>query len=87
MLPLHRKIIQQPWIRVFSQAFNNLQQQLVNRRQAVTNGYGVSDPAEFFAVVSEYFFAAPQVLKERSPAVCELLVLFYRQSPIERLRV
>ena len=87
MPPLHAQMMRQQWTRAFSQAFNCLQQQLVQHRRPVINAYGATDPAEFFAVVSEYFFTAPQILKHLSPVVYEQLVLFYRQDPENRLAV
>ena len=41
-------------------------------------------PAEFFAVVSEYFFNAPHRLHKHYPKVYEQLALFYLQDPGSR---
>lgn len=43
--------------------------------------YGLTSPAEFFAVCSETFFEAPVTLKRALPDVYEQLGLFYRQDP------
>ncbi len=43
--------------------------------------YGAGSPTEFFAVMSETFFEAPGVLRERYPALYALLCRFYRQDP------
>ena len=43
--------------------------------------YGLTSPAEFFAVCSETFFEAPVMLKQALPDVYEQLGLFYRQDP------
>ena len=40
---------------------------------------------EFFAVTSEYFFSAPDVLHEAFPDVYAQLAAFYRQDPLVRL--
>ena len=47
--------------------------------------YAAEDPAEFFAVTSEYFFSAPDLLQAAYPAVYTQLAAFYRQDPATRL--
>ena len=47
--------------------------------------YAAENPAEFFAVISEYFFSAPDLLAEAYPAVYGQLKAFYRQDPLARL--
>ena len=37
------------------------------------NPYGATNEAEFFAVVSEYFFERPKLLKEKHPELYQLL--------------
>jgi len=37
------------------------------------NPYGATNEAEFFAVVSEYFFERPKLLKEKHPELYNLL--------------
>ena len=44
--------------------------------------YGAENPAEFFAVASEAFFALPQPLAAAYPQVLELLEKYYRQQAI-----
>jgi len=48
------------------------------------NPYAANSPAEFFAVISEYFFCAPGVLQTQLPDVYEQLQLYYRQNPLMR---
>jgi Mlc titration factor MtfA (ptsG expression regulator) len=47
---------------------------------AFINPYAATSPAEFFAVLSEYFFTAPDILKNCCPSVHEQLTMFYRQA-------
>ncbi|HHJ80965.1 MAG TPA: zinc-dependent peptidase, partial [Candidatus Tenderia electrophaga] len=82
MPPLHADMQRQRWTDSFSQAFDHLQQQLAHHRPGL-NAYAATAPAEFFAVVSEYFFTQPQVLCQQAPDVYEQLVLFYRQNPAQ----
>jgi Mlc titration factor MtfA (ptsG expression regulator) len=46
--------------------------------------YATENPAECFAVLSEYFFEAPDVLHADYPEVYDLLAQFYRQQPLVR---
>ena len=48
--------------------------------------YAAENPAEFFAVTSEYFFSAPDILATAYPQVYEQLRAFYRQDPLARLQ-
>ena len=45
------------------------------------NPYGATNEAEFFAVVAEYFFERPDLLKSKHPELYELLVKIFRQQP------
>ena len=44
--------------------------------------YGATDPAEFFAVISEVFFEQPQRMAAEHPALYRELALFYRLDPL-----
>lgn len=48
------------------------------------NPYGATNEAEFFAVVSEYFFERPGLLKQKNPQLYELLSEIFRQQPVEK---
>ena len=85
MPPLHSDMIRQQWTDVFSSAFEHLQRQLEHHHHPDINPYAATNPGEFFAVVSEYFFADPQQLYRHFPEVYRQLELFYRQSPLVRL--
>ena len=50
-------------------------------RPTLLDKYGATDPAEFFAVITEYFFEQPHQLKAEHPELYEELKLFYRQDP------
>jgi Mlc titration factor MtfA (ptsG expression regulator) len=47
--------------------------------------YASESPAEFFAVLSEYFFELPDLLMAEYPAVYGQMRRFYRQDPLARL--
>ncbi len=84
MPPLHSNMERMQWTAVFSHAFNHLQQHLARHQHAWVDAYAATDPAEFFAVVSECFFTDPHRLQSHYPAVYEQLVLFYKQNPATR---
>jgi len=81
MPPLHGNMVRDQWTDAFSNAYEHLQQQLMHGHYSDINAYAATDPAEFFAVMSEYFFTAPQIIFDHYPAVFEQLVLYYRQNP------
>jgi Mlc titration factor MtfA (ptsG expression regulator) len=59
--------------------------ELVGEQAATIDPYAASDPAECFAVLSEYFFTAPVLLAERFPAMYQHLRQFYQQDPLARI--
>ena len=48
------------------------------------DAYGATNPAEFFAVVTEAFFGWPRELRRTHPALYDQLKAFYRQDPASR---
>jgi len=84
MPALHAEMEWAQWTAAFSHAYDELNQQLDVYQSPSINPYAATDPAEFFAVASEYFFTAPDVLIDHYPDVYAQLVLFYRQAPIFR---
>ena len=46
--------------------------------------YAAESPAEFFAVLSEVFFADPLLLRDEYPQVYAQFARFYRQDPAAR---
>ncbi|MHC2993659.1 phenylalanyl-tRNA synthetase subunit alpha [Pontibacter sp. HJ8] len=51
------------------------------------NSYGATSEAEFFAVVTEYFFEKPGQLAEKHPRLYELLTKIFKQNPRRRFRI
>jgi len=74
---------QRAWARDFGAAFDALCAQLEDDADAETaiDSYAADCPEEFFAVVSEYHFTAPEVLRGAMPAVAEHLERFYGPPP------
>lgn len=72
------------WTRVMTAAFEDVNHQ-VQWGESPIDPYASTNPAEFFAVVSEYFFSQPDLLQRLYPEVYTLLAGFYRQQPLEWL--
>lgn len=82
--PLGRGMSRTSWAEDLSCAYDTLCQQVAAGKTTLINPYAATSPAEFFAVVSEYFFTAPDILKNCCPAVYKQLRLFYRQAASKR---
>ncbi|WEJ63606.1 M90 family metallopeptidase [Thiomicrorhabdus lithotrophica] len=80
--PLHANMNEKAWFEAFEEAFEDLNQQIDRGKVTIINPYAASNPAEFFAVATEYFFEAPKRLHRAYPKVYQQLLLFYRQNPI-----
>jgi len=79
--PLHRRMDRREWWRIFSGAWDRLQEDRRNGIELPIDPYALENPAEFFAVVSEHFFEAPASLHQHLPEVYRQLEQFYRQHP------
>lgn len=84
MPPLHADMVRSDWTAAFAGAFKHLQQRLAHHHRPAINSYAATDPAEFFAVVSELFFTDPETLMAEYPRVYAQLTQFYQQSPVDR---
>lgn len=84
MPPLHRDMDRSEWTHSFSAAYDRLQDRLMRHHRSCIDPYAAENPAEFFAVVTEEFFEAPDCLHDSEPAIYRLLSRFYRQDPLRR---
>jgi Mlc titration factor MtfA (ptsG expression regulator) len=69
------------WARVLGSEFETLSKETAADQPTLIDKYGATEPAEFFAVVTEYFFEKSLQLKQRHPELYEELRRFYRQDP------
>jgi MtfA peptidase len=69
------------WARVLHKNFVKLQQDLSSNRPTLLGSYAGQDPAEFFAVATEYFFERPKDLQRTYPDLYQELSNFYHQNP------
>ena len=70
------------WASVLGAEFVALQQRLARGESGLIDAYAATDPAEFFAVVSEHFFEQPAALAAGHPALYGELVHCYRTDPL-----
>ena len=79
--PLPKRAMYASWARVLNAEFESLSESAERHRRTVLDKYGATNPAEFFAVVTEAFFEKPLQLEKRHPELYEQLATFYRQDP------
>ncbi len=82
MPPLRRGMSRKGWSEALSASYGELCRQVETGEAVMINSYAATNPAEFFAVVSEYFFTAPDILKNCCPEVHKQLTLFYKQAAL-----
>jgi Mlc titration factor MtfA (ptsG expression regulator) len=80
--PMHPDMRAGEWHDIFTAAWERLNDDYDDHRSLPINSYGLTNPAEFFAVCSETFFEAPEMMKEHMPEVYRLMCQFYRQQPV-----
>lgn len=64
-----------PWLQLMQQEIKD-----IYTENSDINPYGATNEAEFFAVVSEYFFERPDLLKEKHPQLYALLLKIFNPS-------
>jgi Mlc titration factor MtfA (ptsG expression regulator) len=71
------------WARVLSREYEWLRAETQEGQTEVLDGYGATNPAEFFAVATESFFERPVKMREKHPELYEELRRYYRQDPAQ----
>jgi Mlc titration factor MtfA (ptsG expression regulator) len=69
------------WARVMSREFEALRRANMMGAPTLLDSYGATNPAEFFAVITEAFFERPRALRATHPALYAELQRFFRQDP------
>lgn len=69
------------WARLMSAEFDALKRADDTGVPTLLDKYGATNPAEFFAVITEAFFERPRALQRRHPQLFAELQSFYRQDP------
>ncbi|MBI5331880.1 MAG: zinc-dependent peptidase [Betaproteobacteria bacterium] len=81
---LHGDMTAAEWAAAFTPAYADFRRRAEQDAEVEIDPYAAESPAEFFAVLSEYFFELPEVLVASYPAVYEQMRRFFRQNPLER---
>ncbi|MFN2362160.1 MAG: zinc-dependent peptidase [Marinobacter sp.] len=69
------------WQDTMTRAYEHLRHSLLHHKKPWLDPYGATEPAEFFAVLTEAFFQQPDHLKAEQSEVYEALCGFYRLDP------
>ena len=70
------------WSIVLGDEFKRLQYCAEHHLPSLFSYYGATDPAEFFAVISEVFFERPEDFHQQHPKLYQELSHFYKLNPI-----
>lgn len=65
-----------PWLKMIHDEMKR-----IHRRKSDINPYGATNEAEFFSVVSEYFFNQPELLEKKHPELYLMLEKVFHQDP------
>ena len=71
------------WQETMSEAYEQLQLSVARHQESWLDPYGATEPAEFFAVLTETFYQQPAHLKQQQPGVYQALCSFYRLNPLD----
>ena len=69
------------WARILSREYESLRNIEKTGAWSVIDTYGATNPAEFFAVVTEAFFEKPKQLKKKHPELYTELSNYYNLDP------
>lgn len=79
---LARRAHYKRWSKVLGREFRLLQRRTALGVDTLFCDYGATDPAEFFAVISEVFFEQPQRMAAEHPELYQELALFFGIDPL-----
>jgi len=80
-MPLLPAGLHSSWSTQMQVAFDQLQQRIAKGMPLWIDPYAATNPAEFFAVLTEMFFEQPQHLFAQQAGLYQLLAEFYRLDP------
>lgn len=70
------------WGRHFGKVYQELCDKVSHHHVSFIDPYGATNPAEFFAVVTETFFEKPHQLQKRHPQLYSELATYYHLDPV-----
>ena len=69
------------WAQVMGKDYLKLRNDVLKHKKTDIDSYGATNEAEFFAVISEYFFTNPNHLKEKHPEMYGELQNYFKLDP------
>jgi Mlc titration factor MtfA (ptsG expression regulator) len=84
-VPLLPRRLRGPWQKIMASEYERLRRAAERGRETLIDPYGTTDPAEFFAVVTECFFDLPGPLQAEHPDLYALFRDYYQQDPVSRV--
>ena len=72
-----------PWAKVLSEEYDDFLEKVKHHKKDIIDPYGATNPAEFFAVITEVFFKKPKQLKSKHPELYHELSSYYKMDPVE----
>ncbi len=81
---LHAGMRTEEWAAAFTFAYEDFCRRVDAGEETAIDPYASENPAEFFAVLTEYFFELPEALHADYAAVYEQMRRFFRQDPLAR---
>jgi MtfA peptidase len=85
--PLPAEMPPHAWKRAMLTAYEHFQARVQRGERTAIDPYAAESPAEFFAVLSEVFFADPILLRHEYAQVYQQFARFYRQEPAARAQL
>ena len=82
--PLPDAAARRDWQHAMRDAYADFSARVDGGDDTAIDPYAAENPGEFFAVLSEVFFADPRLLRDEYPAVYREFARFYRQDPARR---
>ena len=70
------------WSKILNQEYKQLQYCAENQIPCLFDYYGATNPAEFFAVITEVFFEQPQAFHQQHPQLYRQLAKAYALEPL-----
>jgi len=71
------------WARILGREYEALIEKTEKNVPSLLDKYGATSPAEFFAVVTEFFFERSVDLKAHHPDLYDQMKAFYQQDPVD----
>jgi Mlc titration factor MtfA (ptsG expression regulator) len=69
------------WSKILGSEYQALQQRLAQGLPSLFDPYAATNPAEFFAVITEVFFEQGELFQQQHPALYQQLKQYYRLDP------